>query len=71
MSIFLVKSFAYIKIDENKFCIFSGTCVCAEKYVGRTCGQCKDGFGNVRAGCRYEKNQQYKFFFANSNLVYS
>ena len=26
----------------------SGQCVCKPKYVGRTCGQCKDGFGNIR-----------------------
>ena len=30
----------------------SGECICKDKYIGRTCGQCKDGFGNVRAGCR-------------------
>ena len=31
---------------------YLGMCVCKEKYVGRACGQCKDGFGNVKAGCR-------------------
>ncbi|XP_023330340.1 laminin subunit alpha-1 [Eurytemora carolleeae] len=30
----------------------SGECPCKDKYVGRTCGQCNDGFGNIRAGCR-------------------
>jgi len=30
----------------------TGQCLCKEKYIGRTCGQCKDGFGAIRAGCR-------------------
>ena len=30
----------------------TGQCQCKEKYVGRTCGQCRDGFGAIRAGCR-------------------
>ena len=30
----------------------TGQCQCKEKYVGRTCAQCEDGFGNVAAGCR-------------------
>ncbi len=30
----------------------TGQCTCKDKYVGRTCSQCRDGFGNVKAGCR-------------------
>ena len=25
---------------------------CRDKYVGRTCSACRDGFGNIAAGCR-------------------
>ena len=30
----------------------TGQCLCKEKYVGRTCSACRDGFGNLKAGCR-------------------
>ena len=30
----------------------NGQCRCKHKYIGRTCSQCKDGFGNLKAGCR-------------------
>ena len=30
----------------------TGQCLCKQKYIGRTCSQCKGGFGNVAAGCR-------------------
>eukprot|EP00094_Tigriopus_californicus_P001836 TCALIF_01772-PA protein Name:"Similar to Lama1 Laminin subunit alpha-1 (Mus musculus)" AED:0.11 eAED:0.12 QI:0/0.86/0.58/1/0.95/0.95/24/1780/2877 len=33
--------------------LLTGQCECKDKYVGRTCSQCKDGFGNIKAGCRH------------------
>ncbi len=30
----------------------NGQCSCRPKYVGRSCSQCQDGFGDVAAGCR-------------------
>ncbi len=30
----------------------TGQCSCRDKYVGRDCGECQDGFGDVDAGCR-------------------
>ena len=35
-----------VPADTMHYCL--GECPCKDKYVGRTCGQCNDGFGNIR-----------------------
>ena len=39
---------AYGSLDVSDCDKATGQCLCKAKYVSRTCGQCEDGFGNLK-----------------------